>query len=82
MLKFLKCSSYIVVLLAALNLGSAGIFEFNLVSYLLGAKTRGAKIAYAAVSLCAVISALTTCLCHIYKEKESAHEAVPVNLNI
>lgn len=82
MLKFLKYGSYIIVLLAALNFGSVGIFEFNLVSYLLGAKTRGAKIAYAAVGLCAIISALTTCLCHMYKEKESAHETVPVNLNI
>lgn len=82
MFKFLKYSSYIIVLLGALNWGSVGIFEFNLVSYLLGCKTRGSRVAYSIVGLNAIISAITSTLCYLHKEKEKENEAVPVALNI
>lgn len=79
MLKFLKYSSYIIILLGALNWGSVGIFEFNLVSYLLGCKTRGTRVVYAVVGLSAIISAITATLCAINRKKE--HETIQIDIN-
>lgn len=80
MLRLFKYTSYIIILLGALNWGSVGVFEFNLVSYLLGCKTRETKAVYALVGLSALISILTVCLSCACKKKE--HESLPVELNI
>lgn len=82
MFKFLKYCSYIIVLLGALNWGSVGVFEFNLVSYLLGCKTRGSRVVYSIIGLNAIISAIAATLCCLNKAKEKENEAVPVALNI
>jgi len=66
MFKFLKITSYILVLVGALNWGLVGLFDFNLVTHLFGELTRITRIVYVLVGLSAIVSAATT---YIYYKK-------------
>lgn len=63
MLKFLKITSYLLVIIGAINWGLVGVFHFNLVAYLFGEMTKLTRLIYALVGLSAIVSLLieTTC---------------------
>ena len=64
MYDFLKYTSYILVLVGAINWGLVGAFNFDLVAYLFGDMTLAARIVYIVIGICAIISAITAYLCH------------------
>lgn len=59
MLKFIKITSYLLVLIGALNWGLVGFFDFDLVAKLFGEMSTLSRIVYSLVGLCAIISPLT-----------------------
>ena len=64
MYDFLKYTSFILVLIGALNWGLVGAFQFDLVAYLFGDMTLATRIVYILVGISAIISAITAYLCH------------------
>lgn len=63
MFKFLKITSYLLVLVGALNWGLVGLFHFDLVAYLFGEATKITRIIYILVGLSAFVSAITAYVC-------------------
>lgn len=63
MFKFLKYTSYILVLIGALNWGLVGFFEFDLVAKLFGDMTTLSRVVYDIVGISAIISAITAYTC-------------------
>ena len=68
MYNLLKYGSYLLVLIGALNWGLVGLFNFNLVAFLLGDMTVPARIVYILVGLSAIVSAITSYICYISKK--------------
>ena len=64
--KFLKVTSYLLVLIGALNWGLIGLFDFNLVSYLFGEMTVVSRVIYSLVGISAIIFAIAE---HVYEKK-------------
>lgn len=69
--KFLKMTSYILVLTGALNWGLIGLFDFNLVAYFFGDMTLVTRIIYTLVGVSAVVAAIAG---HIYEKKYCIQE--------
>lgn len=63
MFKFLKITSYLLVLIGAINWGLVGVFHFNLVAHFFGDMTRVTRLIYAIIGLSAIISAITAYVC-------------------
>lgn len=59
MLNYLKMASYVLVLVGALNWGLVGVYNFDLVAFLLGDMTFWTRAVYSLVGLSAVVSAIT-----------------------
>lgn len=68
MFKFLKITSYILVLIGAINWGLIGLFNFDLVARLLGEMTTATRAVYTIVGLSAIVSLITFLMC-ISKER-------------
>ena len=69
--KFLKVTSYILVLIGALNWGLVGLFDFNLVSFLFGAMTLLSRVIYSLVGISAIVAAITG---HMYEKRYCVEE--------
>ena len=69
--KFLKVTSYILVLIGALNWGLVGLFDFNLVSFLFGDMTLLARRIYSLVGISAIVAAITG---HMYEKRYCVEE--------
>lgn len=63
MYKFLKVTSYVLVLIGALNWGLVGLFNFNLVAAIFGEMTALSRLVYVLVGLSAIISVITVYMC-------------------
>ncbi len=59
-MRFLKILTYVLVLVGALNWGLVGLFNFNLVSALLGDMTFLSRTVYILVGISAIISLITS----------------------
>lgn len=59
MFKLLKTTSYILVLVGALNWGLVGLFNFDLVATIFGEMSTLSRMVYSLVGLCAIISPIT-----------------------
>ena len=70
MQKFIKTSAYLLVLVGALNWGLVGMFDFNLVEFLLGDMTILARITYSLVGVSAIVTAFSMHHCNVV-EKEN-----------
>lgn len=60
-MKFISCISFGLVLIGALNWGLVGIWDFDLVAWLLGAGSTWTKIVYDLVGLAAIYTAIFGC---------------------
>ncbi|DAA87154.1 TPA: DUF378 domain-containing protein [Candidatus Gastranaerophilales bacterium HUM_3] len=69
--KFLKVTSYILVLIGALNWGLVGLFDFNLVSFLFGDMTLLSRVIYSLVGISAIVAAITG---HMYEKRYCVEE--------
>lgn len=69
--KFLKVTSYILVLIGALNWGLVGLFGFNLVAFLFGDMTLLARIVYSLIGISAIVAAVAG---HVYEKKYCIEE--------
>ena len=70
MLNFLKYTSYVLVLIGALNWGLVGIFGFDLVAAIFGEMSAFSRIIYSLVGISAIITALTMHHCDCIETKE------------
>lgn len=68
MFNSLKITSYILVLIGALNWGLVGLFNFDLVAAIFGDMTILSRLVYTLVGLSALISGITSYMCHSQKE--------------
>ena len=70
MLKFLKYTAYVLVLIGALNWGFVGFFDFDLVAFIFGEMTLLTRIVYTLVGISAIVSAILayTCPCKLEHE--------------
>jgi len=64
MFNFIKYTSYILVLVGAINWGLIAFFNYDLVAALFGEMTTMTRIVYGLVGISAIISAITTYMCH------------------
>ncbi len=64
MLKMLKCISYILVLVGAINWGFVGLFGIDLVAVLFGEMSTISRIVYALVGVSAILSPVTMVMYH------------------
>ncbi len=69
--KFLKVTSYILVLIGALNWGLVGLFDFNIVSFLFGDMTLLSRVIYSLVGISAIVAAITG---HMYEKRYCVEE--------
>lgn len=69
--KFLKMTSYLLVLIGALNWGLVGLFGFNLVAFLFGDMTLLARIVYSLIGISAIVAAIAG---HVYEKKYCIEE--------
>lgn len=67
MFNVLKYTSYVLVIIGALNWGFIGGFNFNLVEFLFGYMTVVARIIYAVIGVAAIVSVVTVWKCHSEK---------------
>ncbi len=67
MFDFLKITSYILVLIGALNWGLVGVFNFDLVATIFGDMTILSRSVYTLVGLSALVSAITAYMGHSQK---------------
>ena len=56
MLKFLKYTAFVLVIIGALNWGLIGLFNFDLVAYLLGDYTMLSRTVYVLVALAGILN--------------------------
>ena len=66
MLNFLKYTSFILVLIGALNWGLIGFFQFDLVAFLFGDMTWLTRVVYSIVGISAIVAAFS---CHYCKRE-------------
>ncbi len=59
-MRILKIISFILVIIGALNWGLVGLFNFNLVSTILGDMTFLSRTVYILVGLAAIVSLITS----------------------
>ncbi|HNW25714.1 MAG TPA: DUF378 domain-containing protein [Candidatus Gastranaerophilaceae bacterium] len=59
MFNFLKYTSYVLVLVGAINWGLIGLFGFDLVATLFGEMSYVSRVVYSLVGISAIISAFT-----------------------
>ncbi len=59
-MRILKIISFILVIIGALNWGLVGLFNFNLVSAVLGDMTFLSRTVYILVGLAAIVSLITS----------------------
>ena len=59
MYNFFKYTSYVLVLIGALNWGLIGAFDFDLVSAIFGVDTLLTNITYILIGLSAIVSLIT-----------------------
>ncbi len=64
MFNFLKYFSYVMVLIGAINWGLISFFQFDLVAAIFGEMTTWSRIVYGVVGVSAIVSAITTYMCH------------------
>lgn len=62
-MNILRNIAYTLVLLGAVNWGLVGIFQFDLVSFMLGDMTIWSRIVYGLIGISAVYTAFTTEAC-------------------
>ncbi|MGN0014494.1 MAG: DUF378 domain-containing protein [Candidatus Gastranaerophilaceae bacterium] len=62
-MNILRNIAYTLVLLGALNWGLVGIFQFDLVSFMLGDMSIWSRIVYGLIGISAVYAAFTTEAC-------------------
>lgn len=67
MYNVLKMITYALVLIGALNWGLIGIFNFDLVQFLLGDMTIATRIVYSLVGISAVAFAIMDLRCHSHE---------------
>ena len=69
MFKFLKISSYTLIILGAINWGLIGVFQLDLIATLFGDMSVISRFIYSIVGLGAFISIITTYIyCSAHKE--------------
>jgi len=64
MLKFLKYTAFVLVIIGALNWGLVGFFKFDLVAFLFGEMTVLTRIVYDLVGISAIVSIIAAINCH------------------
>lgn len=64
MFNIVKYTSYVLVLIGALNWGLIGFFNFDLVAAIFGEMTTASKLVYDVIGLSALVSLVTTYMCH------------------
>lgn len=64
MFNFLKYTSYVLVLIGALNWGLVGLFNIDLVASIFGDMTVLSRTVYILVGLSAIVSAITAYVCY------------------
>ncbi|MGN1153684.1 MAG: DUF378 domain-containing protein [Candidatus Gastranaerophilaceae bacterium] len=64
MFNIVKYTSYVLVLIGALNWGLIGFFNFDLVAAIFGEMTTASKFVYDVIGLSALVSLVTTYICH------------------
>ena len=64
MFNIVKYTSYVLVLIGALNWGLIGFFNFDLVAAIFGEMTIASKLVYDVIGLSALVSLVTTYMCH------------------
>ncbi len=64
MFNFLKYFSFVLVIIGAINWGLIGFFNFDLVAAIFGEMTMMSRIVYSLVGISAIVSAITTYMCH------------------
>ena len=70
-MNFIKNLAYILLIVGAINWGLVGLFNFDLVAYLLGTMTVAARIVYTLVALAGVFYSILLfrqddCICKTY----------------
>lgn len=64
MFNFIKYTSYILVLIGAINWGLIGFFNFDLVAAIFGPMSVLSRAVYSLVGLSAIVSAVTAFMCY------------------
>ena len=64
MFNIVKYTSYVLVLIGALNWGLIGFFNFDLVAAIFGEMTTASKLVYDVIGLSTLVSLVTTYMCH------------------
>lgn len=64
MFNILKYTSYVLVIIGALNWGLIGFFNFDLVAAIFGEMSLATRIVYDIVGISALVSVVTTYMCH------------------
>jgi len=71
-MKYIDCVAAVLLLVGGLNWGLVGLFDFNLVTYLLGSYPVVVKVVYVLVGLAALVKAYgcykCKCCGHCHKE--------------
>ena len=57
-MKILKYTAFVLTLIGAINWGLIGLFEFNLVTFILGDMTILARFVYTFIGISAIVSAM------------------------
>ncbi|MBU3901158.1 DUF378 domain-containing protein [Patescibacteria group bacterium] len=60
-MKIIGCIAFILVIIGGLNWGLVGVWNFDLVAYLLGAGSTWAKVVYDLVGLAALYTVIFGC---------------------
>ena len=71
MYKFLKITSFILVLIGALNWGLIGFFNFDLVAAIFGEMTTATRIIYDIVGISAIVFGITAIMCYNKHKEEN-----------
>jgi len=64
MLKFIKITSFILVIVGALNWGLVGLFNYDLVAHIFGEMTHLTRLVYIIVGLSAIVSSISAYICY------------------
>ena len=67
-MNFIKNLSYILLVVGAINWGLVGLFNFDLVAFLLGNMTVGARIIYTIVALAGIFYSIL-----LFRQDECTH---------
>ena len=64
MYKFLKITSFVLVLIGALNWGFVGFFKADLVAHFFGEMSFISRLIYCLIGVSAIVSGITAYICH------------------